>query len=82
MNLAAQKLGRLGRGHKKTLTEAERARRSEWCRVMTQKREANRAQAKHNAEIANALQTGGHATGLTAEAAPAQKPAPEPIPTT
>jgi hypothetical protein len=75
-NKSAARLGRMARGHKKTLTEAERARRSEWCRVMTQKREANRAQAKHNA-----LQTGGHATGLTAEAAPAQKPAPEPIPT-
>jgi len=29
MNKAAQTLGRLGKGHKKTLTQAERKRRSE-----------------------------------------------------
>lgn len=31
-NPAAQALGRLGRGHKKTLTDQERQRRADWAR--------------------------------------------------
>lgn len=35
---AAQTLGRLGRGHKKTLTDQERQRRADWARGLAKSR--------------------------------------------
>lgn len=38
MNKAAQALGRLGKGKKKTITEVERQRRKDWMNEMNQSR--------------------------------------------
>jgi hypothetical protein len=42
MNPAAQALGRLGKGHAKTITEADRQRRRDWARGLVAIRKARK----------------------------------------
>lgn len=44
LNPAAQALGRLGKGHKKTLSVQERQRRADWARGLAGKRKSGTAE--------------------------------------
>jgi hypothetical protein len=58
MNQAAQQLGRMGKGHPKTLTDAERARRAEWARGLAARCKAGRTKAEARQIIAGAVADG------------------------
>ncbi len=58
MNQAAQQLGRMGKGHPKTLTDAERERRAEWARGLAARCKAGRTAKETRAIIAGAVDAG------------------------